>query len=312
MDKLQQMVSFVAVVDAGSFVGAAEASGLSKAAVSRHVAELEQRLGVRLLQRTTRRLSLTADGQQFLARCRELLAAVEEAESELSAHASEPVGLLRVNAPLSFGVLHLAPLWGRFLEQHPKLRLDLTLADRLVDLVEEGYDLAIRITALPSSNLVSRRLASTRIVLCAAPAYLARHGTPRHPAELAQHRTIAYSYWATGDEWRFDGPDGPASVRITPRLQTNNGDTCRRAALDGHGIVLQPDFIVGADLACGALVELLPGYRALEIGIFALYPSRKHLPLKVRRLVDFLVEAFAAPGWRVPRLAADPRGRPPS
>jgi DNA-binding transcriptional LysR family regulator len=297
MDRFQQMASFVAVVDAGSFVAAADALGLSKAAVSRHVAELEQRLGTRLLQRTTRRQSLTAEGQQFHLRARELLAGLDEAESELGARSGEARGTLRINAPLSFGVLHLAPLWGRFAERHPRVRLDVTLGDRVVDLVEEGYDLAVRVASLPASSLVSRRLASTRIVLCASPQYLARHGTPARPADLAAHRTIHYSYWSTRDEWRFDGPDGPESVRIRPVLQANNGDTCRAAALDHQGVILQPDFLVGADLRSGALVELMPQYRSLRIGINAVYPSRKHLPLKVRRMVEFLVESFATPPW---------------
>lgn len=298
MDRFQEMASFVAVVDAGSFVGAAEALGLSKAAVSRHVAELEQRLGVRLLQRTTRRLSLTAEGEQFHARCKDLLATLDEAEAEVTARRGEPVGRIKVNAPLSFGVLHLAPLWGRFIERNPKVVLEITLSDRIVDLVEEGYDLAVRIANMPGSNLVGRRLAETRMVLCAAPEYLARHGTPTRPAELAAHRILAYSYWSTGDEWRFTGPEGPVSVRIRPLLYANNGDTCRAAALDGQGVILQPDFIVGEDLRAGRLVELMPAYRSIRIGIHAVYPSRKHLPLKVRRLVDFLAEAFAEPPWQ--------------
>jgi len=297
MDKAQEMASFVAVVDAGSFVGAAEALGLSKAAVSRHVGELEKRLGVRLLQRTTRRLSLTAEGQQFQLRCRDLLAAIDEAESELSSRSGETRGQLRINVPLTFGVLHLAPLWGRFAQAHPLVGLDITLGDRMVDLVDEGYDLAVRISTLPSSNLVSRRLATTRMVLCASPGYLAEHGTPVHPHELATHRTISYSYWATRDAWQFEGPDGPVTVRIRPVLHANNGDTCRAAALDHQGVILQPDFIVGDDLRSGALVELMPEYRSIELGIHVVYPTRKQLPLRVRRMVDFLVEAFAHPSW---------------
>lgn len=298
MDKFQEMASFVAVVDAGSFVAAAEVLGLSKAAVSRHVGDLEHRLGARLLQRTTRRLSLTAEGQTFLARCRELLSALEEAESELNSQTGEPAGLIRVNAPLTFGVLHLAPLWGRFIERYPKVSLDVTLGDRLVDLVDEGFDLAVRISAtMPSSMLVSRKLADARMVLCASPAYLARHGTPTEPQQLAAHRAISYSYWSTRDEWNFTGPHGPASVRIKACMHTNNGDTCRAAALDHQGIVLQPDFLIGEDLRNGALVELMPEFRATEIGIHAVYPTRKQLPLKVRCLVDFLVEAFAQPSW---------------
>lgn len=299
MDRFQEMTSYVAVVEAGSFVKAADATGLSKAAVSRHIADLEQRLGTRLLHRTTRRLSMTDDGQRFLTHAKEMLAAIDEAESEITARSGEASGQLRINAPLTFGLLHLAPLWGRFLERHPKVTLDIALSDRVVDLVEEGYDLAVRITNLPSSQLVTRQLATTRIVLCASPAYLAEHGTPQHPRELASHAAVSYTYWSGRDEWSFTGPDGAAqTARIHARLHANNGDTCRAAALDHQGIILQPDFLVADDLRAGTLVELMPDYRSITLGIHAVYPSRKHLPLKTRRLVDFLVEAFATPGWR--------------
>ncbi len=298
MDKFQEMASFVAVVEAGSFVGAAEAIGLSKAAVSRHVAELEQRLGARLLHRTTRRLSLTDDGQLFFARAKEMLAAVDETESEISSRSGEPGGMLRINAPLSFGIMHLAPLWGRFAQLYPKVSLDIELSDRVVDLVEEGYDLAVRITNLANSQLVSRQLATTRMVACASPEYLAQHGTPAHPSDLARHEVISYSYFAARNEWTFTAADGgQVAVRTHARIHANNGDTCRAVALEHQGVILQPDFIVADDLRRGALVELLPAWRTLTLGIHAVYPSRKHLPIKTRRLVDFLVEAFAAPGW---------------
>jgi DNA-binding transcriptional LysR family regulator len=297
MSKLQQMSSFVAVVEAGSFVGAAAATGASKAAVSRHVGELEQRLGVRLLHRTTRRLSVTEEGRLFFERARELLESVDEAESELTRRSGEAHGLIRVNAPLSFGVLHLAPLWGPFAEAHPKVSLEISLSDRVVDVVDEGYDLAIRIAAIPDSSLVTRKLASTRMVLCASPVYLQRHGTPAHPRELAAHAVISYTYWSTRDEWQFTGPEGRVGVRIHSRIHTNNGDTCRRAALAHQGLVLQPDFIVGEDLRRGELVEVMPRYRSVEVGIHAVYPSRRNLPLKTRRLIDFLADALRAPSW---------------
>ncbi len=294
----QQLNSFLAVVKAGSFVGAADALGLSKAAVSRHVAELEQRLGVRLLHRTTRRLSLTDDGQRFHARAGELVEALQALEAETASRGGEATGLLRINAPVTFGNLHLAPLWPRFTAAHPKVSLDITLNDRVVDLVDEGYDLAVRITPLANSQLVSRRLATTRIVLCASPGYLAAHGTPTQPRELVDHQVLAYSYWTTGDDWRFAGPDGEVAVRVQPRIHTNSGDTCRIAALEHQGIILQPDFLVGPDLQAGTLVELMPDYRSIDLGIHAVYATRKHLPMKTRRLVDFLVEAFEAPAWR--------------
>ena len=295
---LQQVNSFLAVVRAGSFVGAADATGLSKAAVSRHVAELESQLGVRLLHRTTRRLSLTDDGQRFHARAGELVEALQELETETASSGGEATGQLRINAPVTFGNLHLAPLWPRFTAANPKVSLDITLNDRVVDLVDEGYDLAIRITSLASSQLVSRRLATTRVVLCVSPGYLATHGTPTHPRELADHQVLAYSYWTTGDDWRFSGPDGDVAVRVQPRIRTNSGDTCRIAALEDQGIILQPDFLVGPDLKAGTLVELMPDYRSIELGIHAVYATRKHLPMKTRRLVDFLADAFAVPAWR--------------
>lgn len=295
---LQQISSFLAVVRAGSFVGAAEAMEISKAAVSRHVAMLEEQLGVRLLHRTTRRLSLTDDGQRFHARAGQLIAALDELETETISRGGEATGLLRINAPLTFGILHLAPLWPRFTAAHPKVSLDITLNDRLVDLVEEGYDVAIRITTLADSQLVSRRLASTRVILCASPGYLAAHGTPLHPHALAGHQVLSYSYWTGGDVWRFTGPDGEVDVRVQPRIHTNSGDTCRAAALEDQGIILQPDFLVGPDLRRGTLVELMPQYRSIELGIHAVYATRKHLPMKTRHLVDFLVESFAAPSWQ--------------
>ena len=293
MDRFLAMQTFTAVVDAGSFVKAADALGMSKAGVSRHVGELETRLGVRLLNRTTRRLSLTDEGQLFYARSKELLDGLDEAEAELTSRSEAASGLLRINAPVTFGVLHLAPLWGIFRDRFPKVSLDVTLADRVVDLVEEGYDLAIRIATLPSSSLISKRLATTRMVLCASPAYLKAHGTPTHPAQLTDHAVIAYTYWSTRDEWHFDGPDGPVSVKTTPCMHTNSGDTCRAAALAHQGVILQPSFLVGPDLAAGTLVALMPTFRSIEVGVYAVYPTRKHVPPKVRALVDFLAEHFA-------------------
>lgn len=297
MDKFLELRSFVEVVNAGSFVGAADRLGTSKAAVSRHVAELEARLGVRLLHRTTRKLSLTPEGEVFHARARELLAGLEEAEAEVTSRSREAVGLLRISVPVSFGILHLAPAWGPFRAAHPRLALEVGLSDRLSDLAEEGLDVAIRIARLASSSLVSRQLATTRMVLCASPGYLLRAGRPRQPADLAQHAVIAYSYWSERDEWEFDGPEGTVKVRTQPWLRTNNGDVCRAAALQHQGVILQPSFIVGTDLQAGTLVEVLPDYRSLTLGIHAVYQSRKHLTPKVRALVDFLAEWFRTGRW---------------
>ncbi|MCL4745280.1 MAG: LysR family transcriptional regulator [Burkholderiaceae bacterium] len=297
MDKFIEMQAFVAVADAGSFVKAAEGLDVSKAAVSRYVADLESRLGVRLLHRTTRRHSLTPEGEIFLARCRELLGGVDEAEAEITARSGEASGLLRINVPSSFGLLHLAPLWPEFMALHPQVRLDVTLADRVVDLVEEGFDLAVRIARLPNSSLVNRPLTSTRIVLCASPAYLLARGHPSHPAELAGHEVLAYGLFSMGDQWEFTGSDGKVTVKVTPRLRTNSGDTCRVAALRHQGIVLQPSFLVGPDLLAGTLVEVMPAWRSVELGVYAVYPSRKFVSPKVRLMIDFLVNAFRMRAW---------------
>jgi DNA-binding transcriptional LysR family regulator len=297
MDRFQEMKVFAAVVEAGSFTGATHILDMSKAAVSRYVGELEERLGLRLLHRTTRKLSPTTEGEIFYARCRELLDNLDEAEAEVTSRTGEATGLLKVNVPVTFGLMHLAPLWPAFLARYPKLAIDITLSDRVTDLVEEGFDIAVRIGQLSASSLISRKLASTRMVLCASPEYLQRRGGPRHPAELLHHDVISYSLFSTGENWSFTGPDGEAAVKVTPRVRTNSGDTCRAAALQHLGIILQPTFIVGADLAQGALQEIMPGYRSAELGIHAVYPSRKFISPKVRLLIDFLVEAFAAPTW---------------
>lgn len=297
MDRLVEMHTFVGVVDAGSFVRAADALGMSKTAVSRYLSDLEARLGVRLLHRTTRKLSLTAEGDVFYARCKELLEGIEEAETEITARSGSATGLLRVTVPVSFGILHLAEVWGLFHGQHPKVYLDVTLSDRVVDLVDEGFDLAVRIATLPDSSLVSRKLSSTRIVLCASPTYLLQFGRPTHPKDLENHSILGYAHWATRDEWSFQGPEGIVSVRTRPRIRSNNGDLCRAAALQHQGITLQPTFIIGADLASGALVELMPEFQADPLGIYAMYGSRKHVSPKIRLLIDLLVEWFRVSRW---------------
>jgi DNA-binding transcriptional LysR family regulator len=249
------------------------------------------------LQRTTRKLSLTADGEIFYARCKELLANVDEAEAELTSRSGEATGLLKLSVPVTFGELQLARLWSGFLARHPKVALDVTLSDRTVDLVEEGFDAAVRIARLPSSSLISRKLTATRMILCASRTYLERHGSPKHPADLAKHTVLAYALLAMGENWEFEGPDGPVSAKVKPRFRSNSGDTCRIGALQHLGIILQPGFLVGEDLRSGSLVEVLPEYRSIEIGVYTVYPTRKHVSPKVRMLVEFLVEAFRTKPW---------------
>jgi DNA-binding transcriptional LysR family regulator len=293
MNKFQEITTFTAVVDAGSFVKAADRLNMSKAAVSRHLLDLETRLGVRLLHRTTRKLSLTEEGELFYARCQDILETIESAENEITSHSDDASGQLRINAPLSFGIRKLAPLWGIFHQKYPKVRLDVVLSDRVVDVVDEGYDIAIRIAALSNSTMVSKKLTETRIILCASPTYLKDHGAPKRPADLAAHQIIQYSYWAGKEAWEFTGPAGKESVIVNPFMQTNNGDTCLVAALAHQGIILQPSFIVGEAIRSGDLVELMPKYRSLELGIYAIFPTRKHIAPKVRVLIDFLVDYFS-------------------
>jgi DNA-binding transcriptional LysR family regulator len=298
MDKYQEMRVFAAVADAGSFVAAADALEMSKAAVSRYVSELEQRLGVRLMHRTTRRLSLTQEGEVFLARSREILASIDDSEREISTHSESASGLLKVSAPVSFGMKHLAPLWSEFLQAHPGVSLDLQLADRVIDLVDEGFDVAVRIARLPDSSLVSRKLASTQLVLCASAKYLKARGVPKHPSELKQHDILAYSLLAMGDQWQFTGPKGHASVKVRPRMWTNNGDSCIAAAVRGAGIVMQPTFLLVDELASGRLVRVLPKWHSIELGIYAVYPTRKFVLPKVRVLLEFLSAKLQDAVWQ--------------
>ncbi|RYX93861.1 MAG: LysR family transcriptional regulator [Comamonadaceae bacterium] len=299
MDQLRQIEAFVAVVQAGSFVKGAARLDTSKAVVSRLVIELESRLGTRLLNRTTRKLSMTDSGSEYYERCRQILDDLGEANTIASAAAATPAGRLKINAPLTFGNLHLAPLWGEFLKLHPRVELDITLTDRVVDLVDEGFDLAVRIARLQGSTLVSRKLATDRVVLCASPGYLRAAPPIERIDDISDHAAIAYSWWSGGDTWTFDSPAGQSvGVATHACLRANSGDTCSAAALADQGIIYQPAFIVGADLRAGRLVEILPQYKGPVLDIHAVYPSRRHVPGKVRAMVDFLVEAFRQPGWK--------------
>ncbi|MEY4001926.1 MAG: hypothetical protein RI968_1044 [Pseudomonadota bacterium] len=297
MDKYQELKVFTTVADCGSFVAASDALKLSKAAVSRYVSDLERRLGARLMHRTTRKLSLTPEGEVFLARCRGILEAIDESEEEISTRGLTASGTLRVTAPVSFGIRHLAPLWNDFLVSHPQVKLELELSDRVINLVEEGFDLAIRIGQLNDSTLVSRKLATTRLVLCASPAYLTRRGIPRHPAELVEHDTFSYSLLSTGQTWKFDGPEGRVDVRVSPRMTSNNGDTGVAVCVRGGGIHLWPSFLVEEQLQKGELIEVLPDFKTAIFGVYAVYPSRKHVSPKIRALVDFLMQNLADKNW---------------
>jgi DNA-binding transcriptional LysR family regulator len=294
MDVLTSMRVFVRVVDVGSFARASEKMDVSRASVTKHVAQLEAHLGSRLLQRTTRRLSLTEAGRSYYERCAQILRDVEEAEATVTHQRVEPRGTLRINCAHSFGALYLGPVLAEYAGRFPGVALDVVLADRVVDMVDEGFDLAVRIGQLRDSNLVGRRLATTRMTAVASPAYLAKHGVPAAPVDLQRHDCLGYTYWSTNDIWHFEDADGRGVIAHTkPRIRANNGDVLAAAAIAGAGVALQPTFIVQPAIATGRLAAILTDYRAVELGIFAVYPSRQFLPAKVKTFVDLLASYCA-------------------
>lgn len=299
MDTWQSMKVFAAVVDAGSFVAAAQRLSLSPAMVTKHVRYLEDHLGARLLHRTTRRLSLTEIGARYHGRCLAALDSLAEADQVAMSLNVMPRGTLKVNAALSFGVRHLAPALVDYLAAFPEVRVDLTLNDRLVDLVEEGYDVAIRIGNLAESRLVARRLAPIRLVVCGAPSYFERHGVPQRPQDLVSHQCLDYSYWATEGRWPFpDVTGGAREVAVSGRLRANNGDVLRAAAIGGFGIILQPTFLVGEDIKARRLIAILEDYPLSPLSLYAVYASRQHVPAKLRTFIDFAAARFGPrPPW---------------
>lgn len=299
MDRFADMRMFVAVVDAGSISGAAERLEVAKSAVSRRLTDLEARLGEELLHRTTRRLGLTDSGRAFFERAQRILADLEEAEQAVSQAHGAIRGRLKVALPLSFGLLHLAGLINEFLGLHPEVEFDLDFNDRQIDLMQEGFDLAIRIARLPDSSLIARKLAPIRHALCASPDYLARHGTPARADDLASHAGLVYSNLANPGLWSYVRPDGqPGSVQVPVKLRANNGDFLCRAAIAGQGVILHPTFYLSDAIRTGELVPLLTDHAWPELNAYALYPPTRHLSRRVRAFVDFLAEKLAGePDW---------------
>lgn len=294
MDLLSSMKVFVAVVDGGSFASAAARLGTSRAMVSKQVQKLEEHLGTRLLNRTTRKLSLTETGREFYERSAQIISDVEEAEQIAGQMTSRPRGVLKVTMPLSYGQHTLASLVAEYSQQYPEVLIDISLSDRKADLVEEGFDLAVRIGALPQSDLIARKIGAVRGYLCASPGYLARAGTPASPADLSAHACLGYTLSGSSEQWRLEGPGGDTAVPVAGPIKADNGDMLRLAAVAGAGIVFQPYFIVADDLAAGRLVRVLPDWQSGEMGLYAVYPSRKHLSAKVRTFIDFLAERIKA------------------
>lgn len=293
MDKLDSMRAFTQVVEAGGFAAAARQMDLSRSQVNKLVINLEEHLQTQLLHRTTRKVSPTDAGRAYYDRCLAILADLEEAELALTRLHQEPRGSLRINAPMTFGTLHLAPLVVEFMAQYPDLHVELVLNDRRIDPIEEGFDVTVRIAAQPPGvGLIAHTLAPCPLVLCAAPAYLQRRGTPTHPNDLKHHDCLHYGHRSQENSWTLVG-DEQHSVAINGPLCCNNGEVLRAAALAGLGIVMLPNFIVEKDLHQGQLHPILAAYPPPAINIYGLYPVNRHLSAKVTRLVEFLSQALA-------------------
>jgi len=297
MDTIDGMRTFVAVVREGSFSGAAERLDMSPQLVSKYVAQLESRLGARLINRTTRRISITEAGQAYFERSQDVLAQIEEMESAVGDTTTAARGTLRINAPMTFGTMHLTKAIAEYQCDQREVTVDLTLDDRVVDIVSEGYDMAIRIGQLRESSLVARKLAPVRLVVCGSPDYFAEHGIPQSPRELRDHQCLHYTLSADSGGWRFKDGDETLPVSVTGRFSANNGDALRLAALAGRGLVMQPTFIVGDDIRAGRLQRVLRNYESESLGVYAVYAHRQYLSGKVRTFVDFLGDYFGSPPY---------------
>ena len=312
MDRFAAMQAFVHVVEAGSFVRAAEKLGSSTSSTSRQVADLEAHLGARLLNRTTRRLSLTETGQAYYERCAQLLADIDEAEAAAGAAAAAPFGRLKLTCPYNLLAQPIGPALAEFGRRNPQVSFDVTVADRVIDLVDEGFDLAVRIGAPGSDQLVARRLGATELVACASPAYLAQRGMPQEPGDLARHDALTYAYVASPSLWKLIDAEGrPHEVRVGGPLHANSGELLVAAAVAGMGVVFEPDFVVGPYLARGQLQRVLTAFGGPRLDVWAVYPSRRHLSAKVRTFVAYLAEIFAADPLRRPAIAVDGVGPRP-
>jgi len=299
MDWQSEMAVFVRVVEEESFSATARGLKLTPSAVSKLIGRLEDRLGARLLNRTTRRLSLTEEGHAFYQRCVPILSAIEEAERAVTELHAEPRGVLKVNASTAFGQYHIEPLIPEFLALYPDLRIQLTLSDSLVNLVEEEVDVAIRIADMPDSSLIARKLGPARRMVTAAPAYLEKNGTPQTPDDLKEHNCLTLSFETSLNQWEFQGPDGPQRMRVSGNFETNNATALHEAALAGLGLMRTANFIAGPDIRKGTLVPVLQDFETLgNANIYAVYPHNRHLSPKVRAFIDLLTDAFTpTPPW---------------
>lgn len=305
MDRFESMRTFAKVVESGSFAGAAARLGVSPGTVSDHVKELEKRLGTQLIHRTTRKLALTDTGRVFYERSTRILADLEEAEQVAGDPQAAPRGELRVNATPAFGMMQLSPAISDFTARFPEVSVELMLSDRMADLIDEGFDVAVRVEPIPDSSLIARQLGPVRVVICATPGYLERHGRPETPADLAGHNCLTITGPSQLRNWHLTGADGtPVDIRVSGHLRSNSAGVLMCAALAGQGLVCLPTFITGDALRTGRLVTVLDQYVAQPFTLRALYPPNRHLSAKVRAFVDFLAERFGKPSvWTDGRQA---------
>ena len=299
MDRFENMSTFIRVVEAGGISAAADRLGVAKSAVSRRLKELEEHLGVELFHRTTRKMNLTETGRAFYHQSVRIMEDVIEAELATSQAHATLQGSLKIALPSSFGLMHMGPAINEFLQAHPQLEFDLDFNDREVDLIQEGFDLAIRIANLPDSSLVARRLAPIRLVLCASPGYLEQMGVPESADELVDHRCLVYSLQRDFEYWSLTDSDGrEVRIKIRPYIKASTGEFLRDAAVDGQGIALLPSFIAYEEIEREALVPILTDYKLQRMDAYAIYPQTRHLSQRVRAFVDFLVERFqGTPYW---------------
>ncbi len=298
MGQLENMQVFVRIVEAGSITKAAEQLNLAKSAVSKRLGDLETRLGSKLINRTTRTSSLTDAGNQYYQRVKLLIGEVDSLNGDMACKTQVLSGSLRLAVPLSFGISHLTPAIDVFMRQHPDLHIEIDFSDRKVDIIEGGYDLAFRIGSLPDSGLQARKITPIKHAICASPSYLKRQGMPTTPKELATHKIVKYGNWPLAGMPLLDSTGQQHLVNMDACLTANNGDAMKQIALSGHGIVMLPTFIVWDALAKGDLVPILENYSLATMHAYAVYPSTRYLPRKVRSLIDFLVERFGdQPYW---------------
>lgn len=295
MDRLSAMKLFVRVAEMGSFSAVAQQMGAARSLVTRQVAALEAHLGTKLIARSTRSLTLTSAGTAYLEKCRVILNLVEAAETDIAHEHQAPRGQVRISLPLSFGIKRVAPILLRLAERYPELSLDMDYSDRRVNLIEDGFDFSIRITRQLGSNEVARRLGAVRMLVLGSPDYLARHGVPRHPSELAHHECLAYTISGASLGWPFLVDGQPQQVSVRSRIYGNNGEVLCAAAAQGLGITCQPDFIAADFLERGEVQEILADFPVPELGVYAILPGNRHVPHRVRVLVDALQEALALP-----------------